>query len=263
MMKHAALLACLMASTANAGPADGVAKVDVLPGWQTDQGTHMAALRITLLPGWKTYWRAPGDGGIPPQVDFSASRGIAAAQFHWPTPEVMDQAGFRTIGYHDGVTVPIELTTTGTGPLHFAGDLSIGVCEEICVPVHLSFAATLPRNGTRDSAIVASLINRPLTEFEARVTAATCSIKPIADGLSVTATLTMPSTGRDEVVVIEASDPLIWVSESDVTRSGNQITATSDLIHASTGPFALDRSAMRFTVFGSDHVVDIQGCTGG
>ena len=43
---------------------DGVAQLDVLPGWETRNGTHMAGLRITLAPGWKTYWRAAGDAGI-------------------------------------------------------------------------------------------------------------------------------------------------------------------------------------------------------
>jgi DsbC/DsbD-like thiol-disulfide interchange protein len=175
----------------------------------------------------------------------------------------MDQSGMRSIGYTDGVTFPIELTPQNAGPITLAGDLIIGVCEEICVPVQLTFDASLPADGKRDSAIVASLINRPLTASEGGVTAATCAIAPIDDGLTVTATLTLPATGGREVVVMEASDPLVWVSESDVTRSGTQITATSDMIHASAGSFALDRSALRFTVFGSNHVVDIQGCTGG
>jgi len=263
MLKKFSLLACLMATSVQAGPADGVAQVSILPGWTTDDGTQMAAFKITLLPGWKTYWRAPGDAGIPPHIDFSASQNLASAQFHWPTPEVMDQSGMRSIGYTDGVTVPVELTPHGSGDVTLAGDLVIGVCEEICVPVQLSFNATLPGGGKRDSAIVASLINRPLTAAEGGVEAATCKISPRDDGLTVTATLTLPTTGGDEVVVIEAGDPMIWVSESDVSRSGNQLTATSDMVHAGAGAFALDRSALRFTVFGSNHVVDIQGCTGG
>ncbi|MCB1329838.1 MAG: hypothetical protein KDK28_10515, partial [Maritimibacter sp.] len=52
------------AGTALAGP-DLHAEVDVLPGWRQADGTHMAALRITLDEGWKTYWRAPGEAGIP------------------------------------------------------------------------------------------------------------------------------------------------------------------------------------------------------
>lgn len=262
-MKKIALIASILASTGNAGPADGVAQVDVLPGWRAADGSHMAGLRITLLPGWKTYWRAPGDGGIPPQIDFSASRNVAAAQFQWPTPEVMDQSGMRTIGYHDGVTVAVKVTPNANGPIQFSGEMLIGVCEEICVPAQLSFDAELPTDGARDSAIVATLIDRPATANEAGVTSALCQISPMENGVTVTATLTLPATGGEEVVVVEANDPLIWVSEADVSRSGNQLTASADLIHANANSFALDRSAMRFTVFGADTVVDIQGCTGG
>ena len=50
----------------SAGPPEDVVQIEVLPGWQTASGTQMAALRLTLAPGWKTYWRAPGEGGIPP-----------------------------------------------------------------------------------------------------------------------------------------------------------------------------------------------------
>jgi len=263
MKRILSIFAALLAGAASAGPADNVATVDVLPGWRTAQGTHMAALRITLQPGWKTYWRAPGDAGIPPMIDFGASDNVASAQFHWPTPQVMDQSGMRSIGYEDGVVVPVELTPSADGSLRFAGDLVIGVCDEICVPVQATFDATLPDVGQRDSAIVASLINRPSTAAEAGVTAATCAITPMDDGLTVQATLTLPYTGGSEVVVIEANDPYVWVSEADVTRSGDQLVATSDMIHASADSFALDRSALRFTVFGTDAVVDIQGCNGG
>ena len=263
MMKKIALLACIAASSSQAGPADGVAEVSILPGWTTNAGTHMAAIRISLLPGWKTYWRAPGDAGIPPHIDFSASQNVAAAQFHWPTPSVFDDAGMRSIGYTDGVTVPIELTPQDDGAITLAGTMIIGVCEEICVPVQLSFDAMLPRGGARDSAIVASLIDRPYTSDEAGVTDVVCSISPMENGLTVTATLTMPPAGGHEVVVMEANDPMVWVSESDVTRRGDQITATSDMIHANADAFALDRSALRFTVFGADRVVDVQGCTAG
>ncbi len=41
----------------------------VLEGWVRADGTRMAAVQLDLEPGWKTYWRAPGDAGIPPSFD--------------------------------------------------------------------------------------------------------------------------------------------------------------------------------------------------
>lgn len=259
-----ALCCALIGGPLSAQSLDAVAALEVLPGWQTADGDHMAALRITLAPGWKTYWRAPGDAGIPPQIDFSGSDNIGSAQFHWPVPEVFDQAGMRSIGYHDQVVVPIELTPQTAGvPIALSGVIDIGVCEEVCVPVRLPFMAELPASGGRDGAIVAALVNRPLTAAEADVTAATCSVSPAADGLTVTARISMPSTGGSEAVVIEAGDPAIWVSTPDVTRDGNVLTATVDMVHTVTPSFALDRSAVRITVLGRNNAVDIQGCSAG
>ena len=96
-----ALLALPSASVAL--PLDKLAQVEVLPGWRAANGDHIAGLRITLAPGWKTYWRAPGDAGIPPIFSFTGSQNIQAVAPHWPVPEVFDSNGVQTIGYHDGV----------------------------------------------------------------------------------------------------------------------------------------------------------------
>ena len=73
----------------------------------------------------------------------------------------------------------------------------------------------------------------------------------------------MPSAGGSEYVVIEPGPGDIWVSEAETRRSGNQLTAVSEMIEVNGGTIALDRSAVRITVLGSAHAVDIQGCSGG
>lgn len=267
MMMHRfslALAACLTASPAFAGTGDDVAQLDILPGWRTADGTHMAAFRLTLSPGWKTYWRAPGDAGIPPQFDWSGSENVATARFNWPVPDVLDQNGMRSIGYHDGVIIPVEIEPTRAGaPVRMTGMVDIGVCLDICVPVSLSFDATLPMTTKRDTNIVASLLDRPQTAQEAGVSHVTCAITPISDGLTVTTTITLPPAGGPEVVIMEPNDPQIWVSESVTHRQGNTLTATSDMLRSDGAAFALDRSSMRITVLGQHHAVDIRGCAAG
>ncbi len=259
-----ALLAALAGQPALAGPPDDVVQLDVLPGWTTAGGTHMAAIRLTLAPGWKTYWRAPGDAGIPPAFGWQGSQNIAAAQFHWPVPQVFDQNGMRSIGYADQVVIPIELTPARPdGPLHMVGEVDLGVCHDICVPVRLPFDAILVPDGGRDAAIVSALVDQPLTEAEGQVSAVTCALAASNGGQWLTTTLTLPSTGGQEVVVIETADPHVWVSEAATTRDGLTLTATSELVHASGGAITLDRSALRITVLGRDRAVDITGCTAG
>lgn len=263
-MKHLTLAAlALFASPVHAQTMDDIVSLDVLPGWDTAQGTRMIGLQITLDEGWKTYWRAPGDGGIPPQVLWQGSENISAAQFHWPVPEVFDQSGMRSIGYSNQVVIPVELHPAAPGqPARAAGELDIGVCDEVCIPVRLTFDVLVPPGGARTPAIISAMVDRPLTATEAGAGPITCTIVPGDNGLILTATIPLDATGGTEVVVVETSDPEVWVSEPDVTRQGRTLTAQADLVHMNGGGFALDRSGVRFTVLGRDRAVDLQGCTG-
>ena len=265
------ILSCLWAAALVLAPQnslaevpDDVARIEVLPGWTTAQGTQMAAIRLTLAPGWKTYWRAPGEGGIPPAFGWTGSQNVAGTAFHWPTPEVIDQNGLRSFGYHDQVTIPIEVTPTVNGAAtHLQGEVEIGVCLDICVPVRLNFAADLVPQTHRDVAIVTALVDNPVPGAEAGLTGVTCAVEPSDTGLWVTATMDLPATGGDEVVVIEAGDPLVWVSQTNVSRSGGQLTARAEMVHVTGQSFALNRAAVRITVLGADRAVDIQGCSAG
>jgi DsbC/DsbD-like thiol-disulfide interchange protein len=259
----AAFLA-VAALPALAGPPDNVISVEVLPGWRTADGTHMAGLLFTLAPGWKTYWRAPGDAGIPPDFAWTGSGNIDGAQFHWPVPEVFELNGMQSIGYSGQVVIPIELTPDDpAGDMHLSGSVDLGVCDEICMPMTLNFDAMLPADGSRDAAITAALVDRPLTAEEAGVTAATCTIRPTDEGLAVTAALRMPPDGGNEVVVVEPGLPGIWVSEAQTRWSDGWLMAEVEMIAADGAPVSLDRSGLRITVLGESGAVDVQGCAAG
>ena len=243
---------------------DNLAQAEVLTGWRNDAGTHMAAVKITLAPGWVTYWRAPGDAGIPPQFRFAGSDTIQNITPHWPTPEVFGEDGMRSIGYYDSVIVPLNIDIQdGAQEITIKGEMLIGVCEEICIPVTLQFEALLPATGAPDGAIDAAMADRPDTQRAANVGDVTCNIDPIADGLRMTTSINVASTGTSEHVVIETSDPRVWVSEADTVRTGDTLRATVDMVHPSGQPFAMDRSGVRITVLGTDQAIDIRGCTAG
>jgi len=263
MLKYVLSAAVACAALPVAADIGDVAQLEVIPGWTTSNGAQMAGLNITLAPGWKTYWRAPGDGGIPPVMSFEGSENIATARFLWPVPEVFVQNGMRSVGYQEGVVLPIELSRSGDGPIHLSGSIQIGVCEEICVPVTLPIDAVLPESSTRDPQLLAAVLDRPLTADEAGVSTATCSVAPISDGLQVTATVTLPHTGGEEAMIVEAGNDGIWVSEPYTVRDGDQITGMVDMVAGSGEAFALDRSAVRITIIGRDTAVDIIGCSAG
>lgn len=243
------------------GPAREMVSVRALPGWRMEDGRHMAGLEISLAPGWKTYWRAPGDAGIPPHFDWSGSRNVVGVAFHWPVPEVSWSNGMRSIVYSDRVVIPMEFDLAeGAGPARAMAQVQLGVCEDICVPVQVGFDAVLPEEGSRNARIAAALMDRPRTAAEAGVDAVRCALEPGQDGMAVTARIDMPPMGTQEDVVIEAGRPDIWVSEPETRRAGDMLIAQADMVQVEGGAFALDRSDIRITVFGDDSAVDIQGC---
>ncbi|MBY6049572.1 protein-disulfide reductase DsbD domain-containing protein [Vannielia litorea] len=256
----AALLAPAHAGTFGATPGE-VVRAEVLPGWTTKRGTRMAALRLTLAPGWKTYWRAPGETGIPPSFDWGASRNLARVTLHWPSPRVFDEGGVRTIGYKRELVLPIEITPARPGaPVELAAKVELGVCEHICVPASLAFSATLSGAGRPDPAIEAALSARPLSAREAGLSGVTCAVDPISDGVRVTARIPSQRIGGRTVAVIEPGNPRIWASETETRREGPTLLASADLVPPTGQAMALSRKTLRVTLLGEGRAIDIQGC---
>ncbi|UWQ05061.1 protein-disulfide reductase DsbD domain-containing protein [Aliiroseovarius crassostreae] len=274
-MRHAftylaTCLALISAAPASAGSGlpsapDDIARIELLPGWRTATGEHMAALRIELAEGWKTYWRAPGDSGIPPSFDLKTSENVGHVEFHWPVPDVFVEGGVRTIGYKEELVLPMTITPgTAGAPIKLSGDLQFGVCLDICMPMQASLSMALPTGAaTQNRAIKKALQARPDTSREAGVKKALCSFEPLRDGLRVRAEIHMPRLAPNEVVVLETADPEVWVAEVDSRREGGRIIAETDIVPPKGSAFALNRSELRFTVLGAGRGVDILGCTGG
>lgn len=105
-----------------------------------------AALELVLAEGWKTYWRMPGDAGVPPTFDWQASANLAAVKVLYPAPERIPEAGAEIIGYKKHVIFPVQVTPKGAGPVGLKLELELGVCKEICVPAQAEFAIVLPRS---------------------------------------------------------------------------------------------------------------------
>jgi DsbC/DsbD-like thiol-disulfide interchange protein len=239
-----------------------VVQVSFLPGWRLPNGNHMAGVRIALAPGWKTYWRAPGEGGVPTVITLTEAAGVSGMAIHWPSPEVFHANGMRSIGYREDVVLPVEFALTSTGEVAIAGEIELGVCLDVCMPVTLDLAGLLPPGTERVREIGLALSDRPLTATEAGAGHATCAVEPISDGLRVTVSVELPDTGNDETLVLEHRHPDIWVSESVTRRDGGTITGAADVVPPDHGPFALNRSDLRITVIGSRMAVELDGCTG-
>lgn len=262
------LKAAVLAVCAGPGLAQGtgdMVQVELLPGWRAADGSHMAAVRLDLAPGWKTYWRSPGEAGVPPLFNWRGSGNLGAVEVMWPAPKPVPQFGYMTIGYDRDVVVPLKIRPKARGrDINLQGQLEIGVCKDICVPVSVNVSQVLPGAVKKpDPAIVAAMVARPYAASEAGVTDVACRLSPVEGGVQLTAAIRMPKLGVSEYAVIEARDPKIWVAETETTRQGGQLIAQTVLQHVDGRAFAVDRSGLRFTVLSRGKAVDIQGCSAG
>ncbi|MEM7720614.1 MAG: protein-disulfide reductase DsbD domain-containing protein [Pseudomonadota bacterium] len=232
-------------------PVDGT----LLSGWREADGLHMSGLSLDLAPGWKTYWRAPGGGGIPPRFNWSGSENLESVDVRYPVPKIMVQNGLTSIGYDSDVVFPLVIKAKDrTAPVALQAEIEIGVCEEICIPMTLQLTAILPAAGAHHAGIADSLENQP-----AQAGAFDCEIAPIADGIRMRAT-TAGATFNAEIAVIETATPGVWVSPSDMTQSGQTLTAEVEMVPPNAKPFSLARSDVRLTLIGDGRAVEMRGC---
>ena len=68
-----------------------------------------AGIEIKMLPGWHTYWRYPGDFGVPPRFSFAGSDNVASVKVLYPAPHAFTDETGTTIGYKDNVILPLRV----------------------------------------------------------------------------------------------------------------------------------------------------------
>lgn len=142
---------------------DGHSAVRLLAGSRSGP-VLLGGIAFQLQPGWHTYWRNPGDSGVPPRFDFGKSENIEAVTILWPAPmKFADGAGGISLGYQKQVVLPLRIVAKNADrPVTLRADISYAVCEKLCIPVEAS--AELPFTSvasTEDSALSAALDTVP------------------------------------------------------------------------------------------------------
>ena len=132
-----------------------------LSTWSTPEGTAarliaggaqddalLGGVEIRLPPGLKTYWRYPGDSGVPPHFDWSGSRNVEAVEVLWPAPVRFDDGGSYSIGYKHDIVLPLRITPKDRAqPVELKLNLDFAVCGKICQPANAALDLALPPGG--------------------------------------------------------------------------------------------------------------------
>lgn len=208
--------------------------------WATNQGGRMrlvatapdadglvrAALQIEPEPGWITYWREPGESGIPPQVTLSPDSKASIVRIAYPAPKLIALGAIREIGYAAPISLPIDFRANGAGKLDITA--FVGVCKDICIPFQVDLSVALPQAGLAepaDLAIVdaakAALPEAPSADFAVQ------SHSLSEDGKALSLHLALPEDG-DVVPQIYLTGPsgYVFFKQAGARRTGRDVDAT-------------------------------------
>ena len=246
-----ALAASPVAAQGFAGPGEAFAETTLLDGGGTGEG-RLAAVHIALADGWKTYWRAPGESGLPPVFDWSGSENLASAEVVFPVPHRFETYGLATWGYKNAVTLPVKVTPIDpTKPVSLKLEMFYGVCKDVCAPMQAALAVDLPGGEAAQPLVSAALEAAPVDGG--------------ANGLRVTRVAVLgEGETREAVIDIETANPAAYLGgagliegPADVAFGDGQIERTPQGLQLRApatvyDPAALKDAALRLTLIAPD-----------
>ncbi|MFQ5625464.1 MAG: protein-disulfide reductase DsbD domain-containing protein [Methyloligellaceae bacterium] len=116
--------------------------------WRDGRKALVAGIHIKLDEGWKTYWRYPGDSGLPPTFDWSDSRNLKVARLLWPAPTRLRDSAGTSYGYKKEVIFPVLIEPVEAGqPIDVRLKMEFAVCADICIPAEADLQLKVGKDG--------------------------------------------------------------------------------------------------------------------
>ena len=242
-----------------------------------DRGTVPLGLHIRLTPGWKTYWRSPGDAGLPPRLDWAGSENLGSAEMRWPAPHRFTLFGLETFGYADEVVFPIDARAADPArPLDLKAGTDLLVCAEVCVPVRFDLTLSLPAgpaggkgDGNGGGGEEANLIARFAAQVPGDGRAAGLSVTAVrAAGTARAPALEVEATAREPFVApdlfVEMDPPMAFAApERSFSEGGRRVvlrlTLAEPLPDAVT---TLEGRALTLTLVDGDRATEATATAG-
>ena len=141
--------------------------------------TVWLGLLIEHQPHWHTYWKNPGDSGLPTRLEWQLPAGLQAGEIDWPRPYRMPVGPLVNYGFEGRLLLPVPVTVTAA-PLAASIDVGLRadwlVCKEVCIPESGEFklklpvqAATAAHGALFEDALARRPVALPGAKIEARV----------------------------------------------------------------------------------------------
>lgn len=241
-------------------------EVQMLQGYKMSDGSRMAAIQISLSPGWYTYWRIPGEAGIPTQLSWSPKgsnlKGLTPI---WPHPKIIDSYGVPSFGYKGRVILPLLITPHDPEKaMKLAGTLDFGVCKEVCIPASERIDMVFHPAGEQAESLIKAAVRETEGFRNPKGVKATCDIALDSGEIVVAAEITGGNlSGHSQFAVFELADGAsdIWFPLARPATSNGAVLAKSAGQMFGGNPVAgIDRGLLRITLLGSKGMVELSGC---
>lgn len=205
-------------------------KARLVDGILGEDGTYKAGFEVVLEKGWKTYWRVPGENGVPPLFKFDASTNMKEANVHWPAPVLFKDGEGVSVGYKHRVLLPFTIVPQAKDrAVHLNLSAFFGVCSEICVPVDANMSVLLdPKTSVtiEENLIDEALSLVPVSASSSRLDVRKATLHTEAGREFVDLALDVPVDGSSLTVLAEGSQqgwyllPLAAVATKAQTSNG-------------------------------------------
>ncbi|MBV1701339.1 MAG: thioredoxin family protein [Hyphomicrobiales bacterium] len=210
-------------------------------------------LQVKMNTGWKTYWRSPGEAGLPPELDFNGSSNLGPVAIAYPVPQRFSLLGLETFGYEGEVVFPLHADVTHPGAaVTVKAKVDLLVCAQICVPHSLLLHLDIPA-GAADVASQAQLLNSFATQVPSGATGA---------GLQVVSAKLM-GAGADSVLEVDAKSqqpflaPDVYPESKTLSFGHPQVVLSADrrevslrlpVLHVAAGTAPSNAHALTLTL---------------
>ncbi len=142
------LLGLLVPLAARSEPESPKTRVNLISESRTvtPGGSLYVGLRVRMAPGWHTYWKNPGDSGLPVRIAWDLPPGFSAGPIEWPAPDRFAESDLMTYGYHDEVVFPVRISSPAAiegDSARISGTVDWLECKDVCVAGTSPVALTL------------------------------------------------------------------------------------------------------------------------
>ncbi len=181
-------------------------------GYDKENKTLHLGWQVSLKDGWKTYWRTPGEAGLPPRWTWKDTDNVHAITVNWPKPELLHIFGMDTYTYHNEVILPIDVEVADIEKAFTIGlDLQYLICSDICIPQEGKYHLDVSQlENIKISRFQKAQLDRYRDLVPVKISGKDFVIKPDRDQENML-TIHLPEyIGDVENIIVEGSDEILF-----------------------------------------------------